>query len=140
MRAREFVVREVASLADMIGNKATAPAGTPPPKNINAMVAPVGTQGTQGTVSASAASAVQTPGGGTQTPTNGIAKIPPSSAAPIPPAGAPVAGAATPKYQVGQQINLPGVGIVTVGNTTTQGTEIDATKTSIGSKIIIPAR
>jgi hypothetical protein len=156
MRAREFVVVEVLGLAAMLGNKPAAPGSQPPaqtPKNVNATVTPVGTQGGQVTATPASASAQQTPGGGTQTPQDGVNTIPStgSAAGATPGAlatsalGTPAAvpGTAIPaqKYQPGQQIDLPGLGKVKVGATTSQGTEIDATNIpSIGSKIIIPSR
>lgn len=153
MRAREFIVLEVLGLAAMLGAKSAQPGTQPPaqtPKNVNATAIPVGTQGSNATVTPSAASAQQTPGGGTQTSQNGVNSIPSTGgAAPVPVApgtapaapGSALAAGAVQKYQPGQQIDLPGLGKVKVGATTSQGTEIDATNIpSIGSKIIIPSR
>ena len=160
MRAREFIVLEVLGLAAMLGAKPTQPgtpspaqSGTQPPKNVNATATPIGTQGTQGTSAPAVASAQQTASGGTQTAQDGVNSIPTTGSAPgaTPGALATSALAAAPsapgtaipaqKYQPGQQIDLPGLGKVTVGATTSQGTEIDATGVpSIGSKIIIPSR
>jgi len=151
MRAREFVREANPNLADLI-RTAIVPSQDPNAKNQNATATPKPPIGAVGPMTPGQASAQQQPGGGTQTPQNGVPPLgttnqtaggqqPKSANMPKVPTSADIAK----NFQQGKQIDLGGPGKVTVGQTVTtaQGPsiEFDGTKeTGIGGKFYIPVK
>lgn len=145
MRAKEFVF-EAPSLTDLLRTAAMPPQ---PTKNPNAVSKPVSTTGATGSVDAQQAGSSQQAGGGTSTPQDGV-NVPqtadqsstgqqPSANTNQPGQQQPADLSKLPPAQLaklkGQKLNVPGLGDVTIGNTTPQGIELDTSKTpTLGAK------
>jgi hypothetical protein len=117
---------------------ATDPSQEKKPADINATQKPITSVGTSGSQTPSQASAQQNPQGGTTTPANGTPTTPQTGQQNT--QFKPDLG----KLQAmrGKQLDVPGLGKVTIGNTTPQGIEVDTSKDpNIGAqKIIIPLK
>jgi hypothetical protein len=151
MRAKEFVNETTPSLADLV-RTAIIPKSDPASKNQNATAVPKSSIGSTGPLTPDQASAQQQPGGGTQTPQDGVPPLgttgqtasgqqptsPNMSKVPTP---ADIAKA----FQKGKQIDLGTPGKVTVGQTvsTPQGPSIEFDGTNekgIGGKFYLPVK